>query len=267
MEWQAVASRARGYKHIKGGKPCQDYGDYEILSGGRVIIGVVSDGMGSAKHSEIGSQLAVEVAISELKRESWLYSPKDEKHTQKIFKSILEVVRAKLKNWADINGYSVQDLACTLLAFIATPQWLAAMQIGDGFVVVRSKGGDYQLLFKPDKGEFANETTPLTSSDALREMQVCLRSIPYKFICAATDGIENISLIKTKDWKPFDNFFRPLENHMLSPYILEQKKKKLDDFLNSEKINQSTDDDKTLLLCVYQDSVPIEKIADPKKYF
>ena len=98
-------------------------------------------------------------------------------------------------------------------------------------------------------------------------MQVCLRSIPYKFICTATDGIENISLIKTQGWKPFDNFFRPLEQHMLSTSTLEQKKKKLDDFLNSAKINQSTDDDKTLLLCVYQDSVPIEKIPDPQKYF
>ncbi|NET62390.1 MAG: protein phosphatase 2C domain-containing protein, partial [Symploca sp. SIO2E6] len=143
-----------------------------------------------------------------------------------------------------------------LLAFIVTPEWLVAMQVGDGFMVVRAEGGDYELLFQPDKGEFANETTPVTASDALQEMQVCLKLIPYKFICVTTDGIENISLVKPENWKPFAQFFRPLEQHMLSTLSLEQKEKKLDDFLHSEKISQSTDDDTTLLLGVYQDSEP-----------
>ncbi|NET58507.1 MAG: protein phosphatase 2C domain-containing protein, partial [Symploca sp. SIO2E6] len=71
MQWQAVISSARGIKHKKIGKPCQDWGAYQILSKGHVLIGAVSDGMGSAQHAEIGSQLAVEVVISELQQDYW----------------------------------------------------------------------------------------------------------------------------------------------------------------------------------------------------
>lgn len=258
MSWQAVTKSATGVKNTQIGQPCQEFGDFETIHEGEIIIAAISDGMGSCKHSEIGSKLAVKETISELKKATWKSHLKDEKYIRNLFMNILEKVRFRLKKEAENNGYSFQDLACTLIAFIATPQQLAAMQIGDGFIVIRSESNDYQLLFKPDKGEFANQTTSITSSEALREMQVCLKSIPYKFICAATDGIENISLIKAQKWKPFINFFTSLEKHMLSSYTLEQKQKKLDDFLNSERINQNTDDDKTLLLCVYQDSLFID---------
>ena len=263
MQWQAVTSSAIGTKHKKIEKPCQDYGAHQILSEGNVLIGAVSDGMGSAKHSEIGSQLAVEVVISELQQDYWQSQLTDEDAVKQFFAQLLKLVKSRLQHKANTQGYPVQDLACTLLAFIATPEWLAAMQVGDGFIVVRAEGGDYELLFQPDKGEFANETTPVTASDALQEMQVCLKLIPYKFICATTDGIENISLVKPENWKPFAKFFRPLEQHMLSRLSLKQKKKQLKDFLHSEKISQSTDDDTTLLLGVYQDSEPKKAEGSP----
>ena len=79
-----------------------------------------------------------------------------------------------------------------------------------------------------------------------------MKSMSCQFICAATDGIENISLIKKKDWIPYDKFFIPLEQHITSKSELEDKKKILSNFLNSNKINQKVDDDKTLLLCSYK---------------
>lgn len=252
MSWQAIVSSVIGTRHIKKGVSCQDYGDYKILSEGHVIIGAVSDGMGSAKHSEIGSELAVKVAISELKRENWQSQPKDEIQVKNFFINILEVIRAKFQDYSESESYSIQDLACTLLVFIATPQWLIAMQIGDGFIVVRSQYGDYQLLFKPDKGEFFNEATSITSDDALDQIQICIKSNVFQFICAATDGIENISLIYQENWKPYDKFFRPLEQHMLSKDSLSQKNQELNNFLNSERVNKNTNDDKSLILCVYQ---------------
>lgn len=259
MPWQAINGIATGAKHLELGQPCQDWGVCEIISEGSVIIGAVSDGMGSAKHSEIGSKLAVEIAISEIRSWDWQFSLTNEQDARNFFRRILSVVKAALNKKANTSGYPVEDLACTLLVFIATSKWVAAMQVGDGLIVVRAEGEDYQLLFKPDKGEFANETTSITSSNALQEMQVCLLLINCQFICAATDGIENISLIKPENWKPSETFFQPLEQHMLSTDSLELKKQELDKFLNSEKINQSTHDDKTLILCIYQELLISEK--------
>lgn len=126
------------------------------------------------------------------------------------------------------------------------------MQVGDGFIVAQVDSENLQLLFKPDKGEFANETTSVTSSNVFHETKVVLSLNSYSFICLSTDGIENISLIKRENWKPFDKFFSPLQRHMESGESLERKKEDLEKFLNSEKLNQKTDDDKTLLLCVYK---------------
>ncbi|WP_339461668.1 protein phosphatase 2C domain-containing protein, partial [Nodularia spumigena] len=136
--------------------------------------------------------------------------------------------------------------------FIATPHWLGAMQIGDGFIVVRPQDSeDYQLLFQPDKGEFANETTFITSKDALAEMQVKVISEPQKFICASTDGLEKLA-IRISDWKPFPPFFKPFEEYLEETANPEDEAEYLVNFLKSERLNARTDDDKTLLLCLWE---------------
>lgn len=259
MPWQAVDSRARGVKHLERGIPCQDYSAYKHLSEDH-IIGAISDGMGSAKHSDLGSKVAVETAIFELSQVNWQPLERGlNPYARTLFSSVLEAVRLEISNQANRNSYQVEDLACTLIVFSATPHQLIAMQVGDGLLVVRSEGGDYKLLFEPDKGEFANETTSVTSTNAQDEMKV-EQTEPYQFICAATDGIENISLIKSEKWKPSPKFFQPLEQHILCQDNDIQKKEKLEAFLNSDRINQNTDDDKTILLCAYRKAYPhVEK--------
>jgi serine/threonine protein phosphatase PrpC len=181
--------------------------------------------------------------------------PLSEMEAKEVFTKFVKEVITALNKQATNKGYSVSDLACTLLVFIATPEWVAAMQIGDGFMVVRSQDAEYQLLFEPDKGEFFNETTFVTSANALEEMQVQVISGKQEFICASTDGLERVA-IRLSDWKPFPPFFNPLEEYLRETdkpggnddnYII--------DFLNSERLNSRTDDDKTLLLCLFEEEI------------
>lgn len=252
MNWKAVARSAIGTSHQKQGIVCQDYGDYRILDD--VIVGAVADGAGSAKHSDVGSRLAVETVlkcfsdISEYpqKQDS---QPLSKEEAQKVFAEIVNKVITELQKQADEGDYSVNDLACTLLVFVATPDWVAAMQIGDGFIVMRSQESEYQLLFQPDKGEFVNETTFITSTNAVNEMQVEVIPEKQEFICASTDGLEKVA-IRLSDWKPFSPFFKPLEEYLHEP-VNPKEDKYLTEFLNSERLNSRTDDDKTLLLCLF----------------
>ncbi|MEA5576232.1 PP2C family serine/threonine-protein phosphatase [Anabaena sp. UHCC 0451] len=263
MKWQAVAKSVIGTKHIKSETPCQDYSDYKILDKESVIIGAVSDGMGSAKFSQIGSQLAVETTLTYLQKEAiWKYKI-DENAWKEHFKKLLIEIRTKLGIHAKDNELNIHDLACTLIAFVATPKLLVAMQIGDGLIVVGSNNEDYELLFQPDKGEFANETTPVTSSTAIHEMRFCLKSKAYDFICAATDGVEHLALDKkTQRWKPYNKFFNGLEESIFSINTLQHKEREVDDFLNNENLNKRTDDDKTLLLCAYGGFVEERRLYD-----
>lgn len=133
---------------------------------------------------------------------------------------------------------------------VATPTWVAAMQIGDGFIVVRSKQEQLQLLFPADKGEYINETTFVTSTNALDRMKVSVRSLRPEFICASTDGLERVA-IRMSNNIPFTPFFQPLEEYMQETSYPEQSDEYLIGFLDSDRLNARTDDDKTLLLCLY----------------
>ena len=270
---------AEGTSHKKQGIGCQDYGNNCII--GDAIIGAVADGAGSAKYSRVGARLAVVTALKYLrsaieekniefketisrdKRSQSIESLENqesdqekctadlsEEEAKKIFTETVKEAIAALKNTADKNGYSPNELACTLLVFVATPNWIAAMQIGDGFIVVHPQNSEYKMLFKPDKGEFVNETTFITSTNALDEMQVEVLSEPQQFICASTDGLEKVA-IRFSDWSPHQPFFEPLKEYMQTSNP-EKEDDYLNDFLNYEPLNARTNDDKTLLLCLYE---------------
>ncbi len=288
MNWKAIARSAIGTSHEKQQLPCQDYGDYKIIND--AIIGVVADGAGSAKYSNIGAKLAVNTvletiteqdiatitelygshSVKETERTNSAWKPwnllgKSEKNSNaavtivqsptelkanQFFSEIVKQVVPALSTQAESNNYSIDDLACTLLIVVATSEGIAAMQIGDGFITVRYPEQDPQLLFPPDKGEYINETTFVTSSNALKDMKVVVQPGQPEFICASTDGLERLA-IRISDWTPFTPFFQPLEQYLRETNNLEESDEYLLSFLNSERLNARTDDDKTLFLCLY----------------
>ncbi|MBC6431107.1 protein phosphatase 2C domain-containing protein [Nostoc sp. HG1] len=256
MNWKAVRDSAIGTSHQNQRIPCQDYVDYRIFND--VIVGAVADGAGSAKHSDVGSKLAVETVlkyfseINEYPQSEDFSQPLSKEEAEKVFAKIMNQVITELQKQADEGDYFVNDLACTLLVFVATPECVTAMQIGDGFIVMRSQESEYQLLFQPDKGEFINETTFITSTNAVKDMQVKVISEKQEFICASTDGLEKVA-IRLSDWEPFSPFFKPLEEY-LDESVDPKEDKYLTEFLNSERLNSRTDDDKTLLLCLFDES-------------
>ncbi|MGL6338236.1 MAG: PP2C family serine/threonine-protein phosphatase [Waterburya sp.] len=180
----------------------------------------------------------------------------NEQKAEQFFSKIVEQVIAALKAKAEEKNCLIGDLACTLLIIIATSGGLAAMQIGDGFITVRyseSVPQVPQLLFPPDKGEYINETTFVTSANALTDMQVVIQPKQPEFICASTDGLERLA-IQMSNWTPFAPFFDPLERCLRETKTLEESDEYLTSFLDSERLNARTDDDKTLFLCIYDQS-------------
>src|SRR5258707_14993460 len=69
MSWRIAAACSVGTSHDLTGMPCQDSFGVELLetSSDVVLISVVSDGAGSAAHSERGSKAAVETAMGLIK--------------------------------------------------------------------------------------------------------------------------------------------------------------------------------------------------------
>lgn len=253
--WNAVSHSAIGTRHVAKNMPCQDYGGYQVHDD--IIYGAVADGAGSAKHSDVGAKLAVntwiESAINKFKAQISSDPDISEINFQSLFLEITESVLTRLETEASQEDFPLKELGCTLICFIASPDWIAAMQIGDGFIVFRSEEDDqFQLLFQPDKGEYINETLFVTSKGALQEIQHTFQNSPPKFICAATDGLEKVA-IKFQDWTPHTPFFKPFQDCLHLIPEQSQRQAYIETFLESDRLNAKTDDDKTMLLCLAVD--------------
>ncbi len=267
--WRAIARFEKGTSHISTQTPCQDYAEYKSY-GNDYLIGAVSDGAGSRSLSHYGSKIAVETTIkffTEKLETSRNKSFLSQDGVQIVFRELIEVVRHEIEIAAQDyyrekgKKVSVGEFACTLLAFVAFPEGIAAMQLGDGFIVVRNyQGKGYDLLFEPSKGEYANETTFVTSSptDIQQDLHITYKTNPVSFICASTDGLESLAL-NLRNNVAYPKFFIPLEK-----YIQETTELDKDDyliaFLNHETVNRKTDDDKTILLCVNVNADPVPEI-------
>jgi hypothetical protein len=263
--WKAVVDSAIGTSHERGNLPCQDAGDYRRLFNGAVLIGAVSDGAGSAKHSEMGSKTAITTTLTYL--ESWCKQyeqkianaspPPSQKEAENLFSHVLqqsltEITKAKEQLESQSrSSLRLRDFACTLLVVVATPYWTMAMQVGDGFIVLRHhEQTDYQLVFLPTKGEYINEALFITSSDVRARWSVKVIPQPAVFLAIASDGIEGIAI----NWKSKEapvSFFRPFEDTIRRndpPAAIQQD---LKDWLSSPEVNKETDDDKTLLIAAF----------------
>jgi serine/threonine protein phosphatase PrpC len=260
MPWKAILGNATGTSHLSAKKPYQDWGDLDFVYQEDAIIGVVADGAGSAARSEEGAQCAVESMIFYLQEHQEWKTLVDEQSTRHFFEQAVQHTFQRIKSLADSKEYFIEDLNCTLLAFIATPRIIISMQVGDGLVIVRHGTSEkYQLIFQPDEGENYGETTFLTSKNLYNSLQTNYQEIEQPiFIFLSTDGIQRIAAKYEVfesgkiEWIPFTPFLRNLEEHIESAVDLYEAEKKLVDFLESEKVNNKTDDDKTILMCLFE---------------
>jgi hypothetical protein len=253
MRWKTALAIARGPKHEKDGTPCQDVGVFEILPG-NVLVGAVCDGAGSAAMAETGARLTAARVLACLRRMDWKPSPISECEARSLFLIACEEALAELRATADATGNRLRDYNTTLLAFVLTPGWLAAMQIGDGFLVAREDDKEnYRLLFLPQHGDYANEAAFVTDPDMSEEMEVCVVPGNISFLSASTDGLEWVAL-RTQTWTPNFLFFNRFEAFLRETGDSEAAKAGIHAFFEDAKLKAFHRDDKTLFLCIAEDS-------------
>lgn len=243
--------------HLKRQMPCQDAAYYATV--GEYLIGAIADGAGSAQFSDQGAEQAVSYAVAEtvlamrtrqVRPDLW-----DEATARAHFCEVISGLQHKQAILADSLECEVRELASTLAMFIASPSKVIAVQVGDGFIVTRPVDGEYTLLFPPDKGEYANETSFLTQANPTEAMRVGVWDCRTAFICASSDGLERLA-IKLADMIPHAPFFRPIEDFMQSVPSPETDDGFITEFLGSERLNARTDDDKCLLLGLRRHDLP-----------
>ncbi len=248
--WRTVAASVRGSGHEKSGLPCQDSHSVEPLPAG-VLIVAVADGAGSAAHSEIGATVATRAALDWLSINQDLLNPNaDGLSLEKTLRAAVEEAREKVLAEAAEREINVCELASTLIVVAATPTVVACAQVGDGAAVVNDQDQRLIALTKPQFGEYINETTFLTSADALTTLQSKVWRGAITHLAVFSDGLELLCL-KLPEGTPHSQFFAPLF-HFVSGITEEMDAQtQLEEFLRSAKIRQFTDDDVTLVLATF----------------
>jgi hypothetical protein len=223
-----------------------------------VLVAVASDGAGSAKRAAEGSALACSLLVQEMEA---LFGEDTEG-------DVGDITSEFLTNWlvsfqrevgirAEHEDLKPRDFACTLVAAIIGEDSAVFAQIGDGAIVVTSadEPDEYCYVFWPQKGEYANETYFATDPEAHTKAQYEHVSRRIDEVAVLTDGIQNLALhYQTQSahnpfFRPIFAWLRPASENYTNKFTAS-----LAAYLASEKINQATDDDKTLILATRRPS-------------
>lgn len=251
QQWQMIAASVPGDSHLRRGMPCQDaYQVAELtgcgLSSGGIVV-AVADGLGSAPCADRGAQVAVDAAVTTLCASAALTWPKRSVAWRKLLAHAFAAARHALTMIAAAEERPLTDYATTLLVAVVTKQWLTVGQVGDGAIVARLRTGTIVTVSRPQRGEYANETRPLTSQDALTKVAYVCRPYPVQALALFTDGVQSLCLDGAAG-TPYTPFFTPLFAQICQPVNRLEAEGALIHFLQSDRLRKRSDDDKTLVL-------------------
>jgi hypothetical protein len=246
-----------GTSHRSGGIECQDNHLCDEISSreGPVLLALSSDGAGSASRSALGSRLICEI-IREQAVQYFIEEGRVKLLNQRLVASWVNAFRDEIILQADAAGTTERDFACTLVGSIISPSAAAFFQIGDGAVVYSAgTSGPYSLGFWPDRGEYENTTYFATQADFLDQLRFLLIEDHVPEVALLSDGLQRLALdyqTQSPHQQFFSAFFPAIKKTPASG--LARLQQQLCEYLDSPRINERTDDDKTLVLAVCPNS-------------
>ena len=246
MKWQVLGSSVRGTSHVRAELPCQDAHEYRFLSDERLIM-AVADGLGSATHSEEGAKTAIKAALDSLEQSLSSESISNPEEWNEILKQAFSCAVQKLQEIAAGAGIALREYGTTLMVAAVQNDWLAVGHLGDGAIVAMLSNGEMKTISAPQRGEYANEVMPLTGHGALESVRFTTRQNEFDALALLTDGLQNLCIQSQTD-EPYTQFFAPFFDAIQKILDVEETSIKLTEFLNSERVNSKTDDDKTLVI-------------------
>lgn len=244
MHWTTLGESVIGTSHLSRQLPCQDaHCVLPFGEGGNWLVIAVADGAGSAAFSQVGARLVCDALVRLV-----VDIPESCRCTRASVIGAVARAREELLIEADRLNISARELACTALLAVLGPTEAALAQLGDGAIVYSHKE-DIKIAFWPESGEYANATDFLTDESFDRLIQVQILSEPISQIAIITDGLQRLALdFATRT--AFPGFFVPLFRDVHDASDAESLRIPLREFLESRRVNQRTDDDKTLVLAV-----------------
>lgn len=245
--WAYSASVA-GSRHLRRGVERQDRALHRVEA--NFAIAVVSDGAGSARNSALGATVTTTRAVSAA---AWrlldLAASPTSDDLERVLRESASGVRQSLEELSRQTGEPLRSYANTLLLAIQTDTLLGAAQVGDGGMVISNEQGRFECLTTPQRGEYANQTTFITSREWLDQMEVKVVQAQPKYLAMFSDGLENLVIEHTTQ-QPFSGFFDNVFQWLEGQSDPGRVETELASLLRSPRVTSRSDDDVTLLLTI-----------------
>ncbi len=264
--WQIASASVIGTGHVISNMPCQDSSCIKQTKSALIVA--VSDGLGSAAHSHVGSSTVCQVAVTHIAtklreqnithqkhvQRSWLHwftrKPKQTSiRYEQLCADAFTHAREALITIAQQHAHDLREYGCTLLLAIVLPDYWAVMHIGDGAVVGIYADDNVQTISTPDNGEFVNFTYPITSPTYLAQVRFAEKNESLHGIVLMSDGVQPMC-INYKTHAAFPGFFGPLLQWFRTKSDSEELNALVTAMLDSAQFRQKSDDDMTLVVAL-----------------
>jgi serine/threonine protein phosphatase PrpC len=250
--WRMAHASAIGLAHINQNTECQDRfacRSVKTAAEGEVLIAVVADGAGSTTDGQIGAEVACEIFAGEV---ADFLSAKDARVkslNEEFGRRWISYFQQKIGETARENKKELRDYASTLVGAVIGERSAAFYQIGDGGIVFSASGApaSYRFAIAPVEAEYVNVTDFVTDETAAERLRFEMVEETVEDLILFSDGIYAVA-VDYQTGQPHEPFLMPMIAPLRNGAALNGLSEKLENFLASPKINEKTDDDKTIIL-------------------
>lgn len=269
--WVIAKGSSIGGRHIEDNLPCQDSNTVFYNQEMDYGIAIVSDGAGSASHSDLGSIIIIDKGMELLNAKFSENNfqdliQKEQIDVDNFFIEFYRLLYKKFEEYSLENDLPIKSLAATSIIVVFNQSGLICSHIGDGRAGYQDSENNWHPILEPFKGEVANQTIFITSdiwespNEFIRTTKV---NNPIQSFTLMSDGCESATFelnrfneetqLYEKLNNPYPKFFNPniviLRELALSGKTTEEIDELWLKFLhNGNSKFESEIDDKTLIL-------------------
>ena len=214
---------------------------------GEILIAVVADGAGSTTDGQRGAEIACEFFVEQVSELLKMASVKS--LTEDFGKRWIAFYRRRIAEIANREKKEMREYATTFIGAVVGKTDAIFYQVGDGGAVFSTSGKPetYQFSIDPIETEYVNQTEFLTDETAVESLRFIALNEPVEDLILFSDGIFAVA-VNYQTGKPHEPFLMPMIAPLRNGSAGGDLNEKLEKFLASPKLNEKTDDDKTIIL-------------------
>ncbi len=250
-KWRYANASVIGQAHLNQNTDCQDrllLRTIETIEG-EILIAVIADGAGSTSEGGRGAEIACETFVEQISGFLNSGNASVKSLNADFGRFWISHFQQQIAGLARESKKDVREFASTLVGAVVGAESTVFYQVGDGGAVFSLNGASesYRFGIEPEDAEYVNMTNFLTDENAAECLRFVLVEETVEDLILFSDGIYAVAVDYQKN-KPHEPFLMPMIAPLRNGNAINGLNEKLENFLASPKLNEKTDDDKTIIL-------------------